>query len=81
MTENDQSALDEAKKLVHAAQVAHFAEVVVKAEELRSVINGRPDLWLGGLPPVLNQVDHLLTHNIAGIRSTFGLEAPAETEA
>lgn len=57
---------------------AHAEAIIAKAEELRTVIQAQPDLWFGGLPPVLNQVDHLLTHNIAVIRSTFGLEAPAE---
>ena len=60
---------------------AHAEAIIAKAEELRAVIQAQPDLWFGGLPPVLTQMDHFLNHHITVTRSTFGLEAPAETEA
>ena len=58
---------------------AYAEAVLAKLGEVREMIADKPDLWFGGLPAVLVQVDQAMVYNANQIRTAFKLDAPADT--
>lgn len=70
---------------LNALKRAHAETILAAMDDLRATIASEDDLWFGGLPPILVQLDHFLTAHAARTRDTFGIvvappEPPSEPE-
>lgn len=63
------SALDQ----VNEAKTAHAQEIVDQIATVVTLINSKPDLWFGGLPPVFEELLRVADHRTAAIRQTFAI--------
>lgn len=68
----------------NGAKVAQAVKIVEHLQAVREQIAamataemGGAQLWIGGLPPVLTQLDGMIQHNIGALKVTFGLAAEA----
>ena len=61
---------------INAAKAVHAQDVIDAMAGIRTLLTSQPDLWFGGLPPVMVQLDHLLIAQTDRIREQFGLTPP-----
>lgn len=54
----------------------HAQEIADALGALTALIEAQPDLWFGGLPPILSQMVQQAEHYVARLRVDFDL-APA----
>jgi hypothetical protein len=54
----------------------HAQEVVTALQTVTALIESQPDLWFGGLPPILAQMVQQAEHYVNRLRADFDL-APA----
>nr|WP_303682674.1 hypothetical protein [Brevundimonas naejangsanensis] len=67
---------------VHAAKIAQIAGVIDKVQAVRDQLTAMQtsqidgvDLWLGGLPEPLLQVERVLAHQVRELSTTFPASA------
>ena len=65
---------------LHAAKVAQAAAILADIEDLRASIAdsanatvGGVEIWTGGVPPALSQIESMLRHHAGTLAQTFGL--------
>ena len=59
---------------VNAAKKAHALLVYNKLQELKILIDGQPEVWFGGLPPLFMQAHNNATFQAASLNELFELE-------
>lgn len=58
---------------LNALKRTHAEAIIASISGLRDVIASEPELWFGGLPPVLTQLDHLLSSQAERIAQVFDI--------
>lgn len=53
----------------------HAQEVVTALQSVTALIEAQPELWFGGLPPILAQMVQQTDHYVGRLRADFNLEA------
>ena len=59
---------------VNGLKRTHAQEVIDALQGISNLIGSKPDLWFGGLPPILAQAIQQTEFHISRIRDDFGIE-------
>lgn len=66
---------------VNEAKRQHVGAVLDMVDQVRDLIRSQPDLWFGGLPPILGQFESMFAFHANQVREQFGLPAVVENPA
>lgn len=59
----------------------HVQNIVYKMRELKDELFSQPDLWYGGLPPVLHQIDNYIDGQLLQLTTVFDVQNQDRPEA
>lgn len=66
--------IEEYLEAIKAAKIAHAQEVLAALAEVETVMNSKPELWFGGLPPSFNNLKDNINFMTRQIEESFDLD-------